>query len=780
MPKPLFRRIAPWLLPVGLLQCGPRIPPASPLADSDGALEAVLPAHRIEDVDHPDRPTLRLVRREGDPKGAVAAAIYPPEGSRGAMAIAALLEIRMAARQRQLSIAPHALGVVVASEVKDGDEAARWMEDLENALLEPVGAADPAITRASDMAAALARRTEAPSPFGLCLGTLGSEGNISGASYSADEVEAVRTASATAARVGLSALGPAPLLEAVTGAHDGLWPAGQPVADDWEPGTEVAVTGSAPLPELRLAFHVPDVEAALSGARAIRQKNHPLRARLRAVDRHFRVASVDVALRPAGACAGLTLIHDEQGDTPSISVLASAALLASQELEQTLRQEHAEDETTLALLAPELAIEAAGLAAWTAVRATRGPRERVSVVEYRAPEAARPKQKDFADAYTSIRKEWSERTIPFSTRREDGQGQVWLLAATPCGTVPESPDDAGLRALTVHSLAADFDGRMGVRLEPWVEPGAIGLLAHGPARRGESPDRHAARIARAVANAFSGDGLDGRDVADQRSELLNRVGSDPGRSLMRQLVSGGKPSLLDAHGLERSLATASTADVERARSELAREPLKIALLANHPGQEAAAHEALSDWLAPVRAQITTCPEVKYEPTEPGTWTLETIEDASHAAAHVGVWMPAPRELGMATEYLLERPGGYFDRALREPGLALNASADWLGGERGGGLVVEVIAEPQKLDETIAQTRAILDALSKGAVSDEEAEQARRHQRMLEQQALRSPRGRVVRLWKSGDGTEVTGPALRRLHTALAADRHLVLQVDVRK
>ena len=80
------------------------------------------------------------------------------------------------------------------------------------------------------------------------------------------------------------------------------------------------------------------------------------------------------------------------------------------------------------------------------------------------------------------------------SRIEAGQGEIWMLLASPCGTTVEDSTDAGWRGLAMRTAAMVDVGD--VVLEPWVTPDGIGLLAHG-ARSGpaETPVAHATRVA---------------------------------------------------------------------------------------------------------------------------------------------------------------------------------------------------------------------------------------------------------------------------------------------
>src|SRR5690606_11370933 len=182
-----------------------------------------------------------------------------------------------------------------------------------------------------------------------------------------------------------------------------------------------------------------------------------------------------------------------------------------------------------------------------------------------------------------------------------------------------------------------------------------------------------------------------------------------------ETLSGDFPSALEPLGTWKSVSTTSTSGVERARATLARGPLKLAMLADHDGGQAeGAAAALADWLAPFRDDEAACPEPTFRAPTGGVWTLETLDEEVREGAYLAVWLPGPRELGQATAYLLNRPGGWLDTALTKPGLVGSAQAHWFGGGSSGGLVIELGAPPDQLDAAIQQTRALLARLAEGA------------------------------------------------------------------
>lgn len=765
-----------------MLACGASIaPPQDPSQRPRSTVPPQLEPDRVQVVDEPERPLLQLVRRNGDPHGAVALSAFPDGGSRGAAAVGALLHHRLkSAGITRVQFQPHAQGVVIAAAATGAEDGGRLLRALRAALAEPIGDGDPALASVTDWVRRTERRATA-SPAGLCGAELGSDKGVQAPeTFSPELLEAWRSSAFSTGRVGIAALGGDALLSAVRAAHDEAWPEGDRVEQTWPEADEVHVVDANADRSLRLAWHLPDVAQALSVARAVSDAGHPLRQRLAALG-PWRIGNANAVVRPRGACLRLDL--NQQGDQrPGATEIAEAASVASLEVERALREAAGPGERERALLAPTDPLVAAALAAWSAVRAAEPPGPMRRVLEYAAPATERrPTVRALGDQLEKTQSSWRARQLPFRVHVEDGQAETWVLVASPCGTRGEPAQDAGTLALAAQSLARHFQGSGGVTLEPWATPDGIGLLAHAPRRAGETPQAQAERIARAVGRALAGDPLDGRAVADSRSQLLDRLGADTGWWLALETLSGDFPSALEPFGTWKSVSTASTSGVERARASLAQGPLKLAILADHnASQGEAAAMALADWLAPFRDEGAACAKPSFKAPTGGVWSLETIDQEVREGAYLSVWAPGPRELGQATAFLLNRPGGWLDRALTRPGLVGTAQAHWFGGGPSGGLVIELAAEPGQLDAAVQQARALLDRLAQGAAESVDAAAARAEQLRQDNATEITPRGRIVRLWHERDPLSVSLEPLRDLHKAFAADKHLVVRVKRRQ
>ncbi len=775
--------------------CGPRSPADGAHAESrENDKVHRIPGDTVELLTEPGRPSLQLVRREGDPRGAAAVAVYPPGGTAGSLQIASLMRTRLLARGLRHELEANGLGFLLVRDVSEPKMVRDWFGAVYGALHDPVSPKDLERLKRLPLLEAAAKRSDALSPFGLCMGELGAEGiapltealeNRRNPSYG-KFLEQLRVDTAEASRVGFSTLGTSELIEAAQSAETGDWIAGEPLDDSWSSDPERAVVRSRGARELRIALRVADGESALAGARALQDPTHPFHARLHALDPRLEASDIRVTLRPAGACVGLSVAFDSSSQLP-LSRIAAASVLAQDELRHAVQPGFTDDEQTLAILSPQGAREAAALAAWTAVQSPRTGGKAKVILEYRGSESPAITHQALDKALQKTEAEWAGRTLPLVVRDETGQAEIWALLGSPCGTLPEPAEEAGLRALTVAALAQDWGRAHGVQLEPWISPTGIGLLAHGPSLRGESVAGHGERIGRALGSAFHGAPLDGRTLAAVRADLLDRLGDDPGLEIVRAILGAGRPSLASPLGTSKTMATFSVADAERTRADLAQEPLRLAILTNSaPAQATAAASALQDWLAPTRDHVAECPKVREDAPPPGTWSLETVDENVSTNAFVAVFAPASTSVGRATEYLLNRRGGYLDRAFSDPGLVARAEAHFLGGPLFGGLFLQVVADEGQLGPATHQARAVLRAMAREGIPEEDIREAQKVHRAIEEENQRTQRGRLIRLFEMTRADLPSAPAdlseaaLRQFHESLDEPHHRVVTVVRRK
>jgi hypothetical protein len=167
---------------------------------------------------------------------------------------------------------------------------------------------------------------------------------------------------------------------------------------------------------------------------------------------------------------------------------------------------------------------------------------------------------------------------------------------------------------------------------------------------------------------------------------------------------------------------------------------------------------------------------------PGRYELQTTGTQAGPAAYVGVPLTTSkadyRREAEWTTLLLNRESGWLDQALMEPGLVSSAYARLIGGRRSAALVIEVRSLDEGMDKALAQVRALLDRLARGAATQKDADLARNYFARLDRLVGLDPRHRVVHLWH---GRRNQGSAdlasLRRFHQrTLRAESHVMVVV----
>ena len=105
---------------------------------------------------------------------------------------------------------------------------------------------------------------------------------------------------------------------------------------------------------------------------------------------------------------------------------------------------------------------------------------------------------------------------------ERGQGEVWVLLASPCGVAEEGVGDAGLGATAVIAAIEAHRNDSDAAIEPWITSDGIGVLAHASFRDDhETPIELARRVADAAARALAAPVLTTEIAAAARATTLD-------------------------------------------------------------------------------------------------------------------------------------------------------------------------------------------------------------------------------------------------------------------
>lgn len=783
--------------PCGCHVFGPARYGAAPLP----APAPTVPAQvEMRDVEH--RPRISLVARLGDPSPAVAMAVAHDLGSTASTVLAAILQTRLEKLGfPQTQARPEALGLQVRALVHSPAEAGKFVRMATRALRTPLSAHDPALPAVARALEALEARSfsgSAEQAVAACTGELGVRVGAAlvdpRSPAGLRRIEAWRKQVATAPSVAFAALGPAPLLNAAARAlsETEAWPESPAPRDPWPTHDVTGVDAAGgDTRTLSVALRVGDGSVAIEAARKLAEPHSALSERLGSMDPAFHLERVVGTTRPRGACVRVDVHAPGGKPAPRLQDVADATLVTLGEVHRALSAA-ASSEWTLedSVLRPSDPRDAAAIAAWRALSGRLKPGPERVFVSYSARRSTPRDSAALEQAIQRQRVRWQHLTLDQRARVEPGQSELWALIASPCGTVGESADDAGLSAMVVRSLATERPRIGDVRFEPWVSPDGIGLLAHAP-RQGphDTPEKQAARVGNALGRALVTTELSGTDVARTRANLLHELGPgpEPGWWLAVESAAPDHPSWLEPRGTWQSITSAATHAVEERRRELLRGPLRVAVIANWDrAQVATTSAAIERWLAPLRGDARECPAAAAVAPRHGELNLETSASVEpRAAAYVSVPLPhgpagLPREAEW-TALLLNRQGGWLDQALRLPGLASSAHATVLGGSHAAALVIEVTAVDDKVDEAVAQVRGLLARLGQGAASADDAAIARRRFQQLDAAAALDPRQRIVDLWRGTRSAPTADLAsLRRFqHEAFQPGREIVVYVHQR-
>lgn len=712
------------------------------------------------------RPPVASVVREGDPAGAVVMVLWTGglgPGAAPAAAIAGALEARLAHALPGAEVILQAEAVRVRRLVQTAEEARRATAAMAAALREPIGDGTPAMAAARRKLGALARLRlpdRSFAPLALCTQAPWAEGDPEGAS--ASDIEGWRAGAAGLARVAFATTGSAALHDGSLGAlADGpAWPnVGAPQAASLAPVTAVA-TGTRPQARVQVVLPVAPERAP---AVAARLAEGPLAVRLQALGAGARFDAVSSVLRPGVGCAAVDLVLDGDVDDGRI---AEVAALALGELEgaaaeggdvvaPTDPREAAEQAALRVLVEATPASPAAG-AAFVTLPAPRGAAPGKDAPEGRRARIVAELERARAATRTPV--------VEARTRVERGQGELWLLLGSPCGTQGEGEEDAGAAALFA-SAAARAAG-----LEAWISADGVGLIAHGARRPGEDDAALARRVADKVARAWATDPLDA--LAPARRALLDAA-PDGALVALAAGLAPGHPSWVLPSGTPEGLTRLSAAAVATRAAALRAGPLRVAILANADAAQAAvAHRAVDRWIVRRGGETRSCGPA------PGTSPVPGVHRGTPGTGTVALAFPVPaeaRDVAWALAAVLGE-AGVLGAKLSARGAVRSVSAHVAGPARAPAVVVALRAPDAALDAAVGQARAVFDELRRGEVTDAELARAVADGARADDRRLTDPRQRLVRLFRGAPvGAPAIAPAeLRRALSITLRDEALVV------
>lgn len=776
--------LAPLLLAIA---CGRTPAPKTSHAADIGRLPDVRTA--------PGRPPVVLVTRDGDPSAAIAFAamigestptVAEAEGAEPAAALAGIVESRLHARGVEAEVTPSWDGVRASVLAPSEAEATRIAVAMTEVLGAPITEADLAPARKKLSALALRPLWDATlTRWARCVGALRTtpaQAAHKPSDLDVAKLERWRSSYLGLGHVAISVAGTSSVAEAVAEAVLGgkAWRPGATLGSPSRPmdrSVDVFELGAEPgasspsTPALFMTLDVGSSSAAVATAEALGDPRGPLAARLAELDLPFRLRDVVGTAHVSGGCVGVVLEPSSSPwATPELAArVADAAALVHLEASVQLAEVNvARDGRLLSRRAGD-SREAAERAAWWALvdqQANTRPLDtsvRLGIPPRRGgdPKAdaqpvvrpvLEPTSEALATAVSRAREAWDKPVIESRARVESGQGEVWVLVGSPCGTESETESDSGLTALFATAATESVKTTHAVRVEPWVVPDGAGVLVHGPPLSGEAPVAHARRIAEIAARSFAAEPLSSNALVKARSELLRRDERSDGGALttLALALAPQHPSWVIAWGASDPLARSSDAAISLRAQALRSGPIRMAILANADNAQADAALRVSDrWVTRRAGQTRACrAPTAALPARPGTYTTPLRPGAVPEAYLAFPFAAGDEHAHLSASVIaaaLDGEGGLLERALS--GIARESSVRVLGYPRAPALVIRVVAPQASLDSAVMQTRALIDRVHKGGLLQPDFDRATsRADRNLLRASL-DPRTRVIATWR---------------------------------
>jgi hypothetical protein len=788
--------------------CGPASPATQPSA-APARAQALLPDVRRAK----DRPPVVLVVREGDPSSAIAAAVTTGgiEGSDDdpevTVALAGVVEARLTAKGFAPNVVPSWSGFRAAVLVGTAEAAPAATDALREALTASIDDRD--VVAAKKKLAALAARPlrdASLARWARCVGSphaLPARAGKSGEDLSAPRLERWRAAAHGLGRVAIAVAAPRATAESVAAAvaRGAAWKAGAPPpspspSPSAAPATSGASSSAVDVDVYEAAaemsgatvvhatLDVPTASDAVSTAEALGDPHGPLASRLAALDLPFRLREVVGTADPRGGCVGMVL---ESVAAPSPTAapgdlatrVADAVALVHVEAQVHLGEGGTgPDGRTLARRAGD-AREAAERAAWWALadtwsgeagargRGMRGavvlgvPSRRGSSPRGSGEAGLEPSREVLAAAVSRATLSWQKPVAEGRVRIEPGQGETWVLIASPCGADGESDADSGLTALFTLAIAEMARSSPEARVEPWVVPDGVGLLAHGPALSGETASAQARRLADVMARSFASEPISAGAVTRARAGLLHHDvrAEAPALGMVGAAVAPGHASWFDAFGREETIARSADASVMSRGQALRAGPLRVAVLANVDGAQGdAALRAADRWIDRRAGDARVCRQsTPAAAPRPGTYAIDARAGAA-PEAYLAFPMAANDEKARAAAGIvaaaLDGDGGLLERAFgasadagAEGAVARSWSARVVGWPKAPAVVVRIVSTQAALDGAVMQARALMDRVKRSGLAPGDHERATAAAARDAVATALDPRARIVATWR---------------------------------
>lgn len=742
---------------------------------------------RISVHEEAGKPRVTTVIREGDPASAIAALVLTGGDSVQSVALSAVVQERLrTAGVKHVEVAADRFSYRVRALVTTPAQAHTFVMALRAALEQPIRSASPELAETAMAVQELHRRPLDGvdlAPVASCTGELGAPPSTPKLDPTtpagADQLERWRKEFHGTSRIALAVVGPAPFGQAVKELLRAgkPWPEVRPPDDPWperdHTGAYLLPGSSSGSPRLTVAARVGPTFAVSALAERTFHAEGPLAARL-AASTSWRLTRTVATVRPRGACLAITV--EREAARKDLDLAQDAARITAHiaheiqmEVDAAKADASVAGERVLRAADPR---DAASLAVWWSHAARLQPgATRLAVALGIPPNDVSPKagatelDQQVNAARTALQSAlpkstsaWLRPTIDAASRVESGQGKLWLLLASPCGTSAETEVDAGFTALAALSAARAASGMSDVKLEPWVAQDGVGLLAHAAPKENETPAMLARRVGEAAAAALLGPPPPNHVVASTRGRLLTLFESASGphseaHGLLARALSPRHPAWLAPFGLRKSVMEADARSIELRRAALSNGPLRVAVLANDDAKQAEiAVQTVDRWVVHRGSSPRSCPPIAAsgQPLEEAKdVTVDGGNRLPQALLGLAIRNPTPSDVAMM-ELLREAlggKGGWMTEAFRSFEGPVKVDVRTLGQRRMLALVVELHCADELLDRAVQQARAVLARMRQGAATQELLQHSSTalESRRLTQQL--DPRVRLAQTWR---------------------------------
>ena len=722
------------------------------------------------------RPPVVLVAREGDPAGAIAFAATTAdlgwdgtgETPEPAAALAGLVEARLKAHAIDAEVAPSWDGVRATALVPSPADATRIAGVMRDAFMTPTTAED--VVAARKKLVALGQRPLKDRAFARlarCTGEPFALPERAGKDYAELDVarlERWRAGAFGLGRVAVAVTGARGPGESVASAILGgpAWRSGTALAArTTENAVDVVEDTTEPVPTVSLALAMGSSSVAVEAAEALGDPRGALAARLGELELPFRVREVVGAAHPGGGCVGAVLEATRPASPELASRVADAVALVRLEADAHLADVGgARDGRLLARRSGDARTSAERAAWWALVDRSPGKGSAVilALPAKRGTSEPAPTRDALVAALGTATTTWQRPVVEPRSRVEAGQGEAWVLLASPCGTESETEVESGVTALAIAASAEPRATERGITVEPWVVSDGAGILVHGPALPGESAAAHARRLADVAGHRLAAEPLTSPVLVRARAELLQRDARSDGAamSVLAGALAPHHPSWIVPWGASEPLARSADAAVAVRAQALRGGPLRLAILANVDGAQAeAAVHAADRWVARRSGEARTCrAPAAAEPAVPGTYAAPLRPGATPSAYLAFPFAPGDETARAVAELVATAlEDGLLARSLGP--LARESSARIVGWPRAPALAIRVAGAQSSLDDAVMQARGLVDALHKNGLAAADLERATIAATRQDLVQRLDPRARLVATWR-GD------PAARRV------------------